>query len=82
MEDMLLSDIQLELIFQQFSCTEDILCDPPPPPPIPDWLECHDVPTDISSSSLHSVFHNIIIICISSVIIVISLILMVAMLKR
>ena len=84
MADDLLSAPEIELLFNQLSCTEDMPCllPLPPPPPFPDWMDCQEVSQVIINNSLYSVFHNIIIICVSSVIIIMSLILMASIFKR
>ena len=81
MDDDLLSSAELELLFSQFSCTEDMPC-PPPPPPLPDWMDCQEVSPLLINNRVYNVYHNIIIICVSSVIIVMSLILMASIFKR
>ena len=84
MADDLLSAPEIELLFNQLSCTEDMPCllPLPPPPPLPNWVDCPEVSQVIINNSVYSVFHNIIIICVSSVIIIMSLILMASIFKR
>ena len=97
MEELLLSEKELELLLQGDDCGDLKVCDPPPmfslpPPPIPPMINilpdcglqdaCHDMPVVTSINSLQNIFHSIIIIIVSSIIIVMSIILLVVIIRR
>jgi len=90
MED-LLSEEELQQFMHSLGCEDFLNCEPPPlfdlpPPPLPPMVdtapECDNMPLVTSINSVQHIFHNIIIITVSSIIIIMSVILMAMFVRR
>merc|ERR1712130_556120 len=90
MED-LLSEEELQQFIHSLGCEDFLNCEPPPlfdlpPLPLPPMVdtapECDNMPLVTSINSVQHIFHNIIIITVSSIIIIMTAILMAMFVRR